>query len=142
MWRALFLALGLYLMIAGAECLAVDRVVWRGGAEPAPAAFPFGNTAPKKDVVPEPWIPWCLLSSGAVVCLYSFTIPKRIGAESSAAVSRCGRACLGRHYWFVGAYVRRFIFWRLSRLLDGLCFPALFPCFRRFPQSRIRVEPR
>ncbi len=30
MWRALFLGIGVYLMIAGAECLAVDRVIWRG----------------------------------------------------------------------------------------------------------------
>ena len=122
-------------MIAGAECLAVDRVVWRGGAEPAPAAFPFGNTAPKKDVVPEPWIPWCLLSSGAVVCLYSFTIPKRIGAKSSAAVSRCGRACLGRHYWFVGAYVRRFIFWRLSRFWMVSVFRPYSPVFGGFRKA-------
>ena len=80
MWRALFLGIGIYLMIAGAECLAVDRVVWRGGAEPAPAALSFGSPAPKlKDIAPEPWLPWCLLSTGAVTCLYSFTIPKRMG---------------------------------------------------------------
>lgn len=81
MWRALFLGIGIYMMIAGAECLAVDRVVWRGSAEPAAASNPFIKPAsPKpKDVIPEPWIPWCLLSSGAVVCLYSFTIPKRMG---------------------------------------------------------------
>ena len=28
---------------------------------------------------PAPWVPWSLLSTGAVVCLYSFTIPKRMG---------------------------------------------------------------
>lgn len=80
MWRALFLGIGIYMMIAGAQCLAVDRVVWRGGGEPAQSALSFGQSGAKpKEAVPEPWIPWCLLSSGAVVCLYSFTIPKRIG---------------------------------------------------------------
>ena len=78
MWRAMFLGLGIYLMVAGGECLTVERVVWRGSAEPAQSAMPFSKPA-KKEAVPEPWIPWCLLSTGAVVCLYSFTIPKRIG---------------------------------------------------------------
>ncbi len=80
MWRAFFLGIGVYLMIAGAECLAVERVVWRASADPAPSAVPFIKQAPKpKDASPEPWLPWCLLSTGAVVCLYSFTIPKRMG---------------------------------------------------------------
>jgi hypothetical protein len=80
MWRAFFLGIGVYLMIAGAECLAVERVVWRAAAAPAPAVVPFIQpAAPKpKDATPEPWLPWCLLSSGAVICLYSFTIPKRM----------------------------------------------------------------
>ena len=29
MWRSFFLAIGIYLIIAGSECLAVDRVYWR-----------------------------------------------------------------------------------------------------------------
>jgi len=80
MWRALFLGIGVYLMLAGAQCLTVDRVVWRGSPEPASSSMPFVKQPPKaNDVAPEPWIPWCLLSAGAVVCLYSFTIPKRMG---------------------------------------------------------------
>jgi hypothetical protein len=80
MWRAFFLGIGVYLMIAGAECLAVDRVVWRAAAEPPPAVMQLNPIAKKpKDAAPAPWLPWCLLSTGAVVCLYSFTIPKRMG---------------------------------------------------------------
>ncbi len=81
MWRALFLGVGVYLMIAGAECLAVDRVIWRTAPEPAPATMPFQKPPPQKprDFPPAPWVPWSLLSTGAVVCLYSFTIPKRMG---------------------------------------------------------------
>ena len=83
MWRAFFLGIGVYLMIAGAECLAVDRVFWRTTPEPAPTAIPFQKpAAPKpKDFPPAPWVPWSLLSTGAVVCLYSFTIPARMGGE-------------------------------------------------------------
>ncbi len=84
MWRAFFLGIGLYLIIAGAECLAVDRVIWRTTPEPAPTtvlAFPKPAAPKPKDFPPAPWVPWSLLSSGAVVCLYSFTIPQRLGGK-------------------------------------------------------------
>jgi hypothetical protein len=81
MWRAFFLGIGMYMMLAGAQCLAVDRVIWRAAAEPASTVIPLPKiTAPKgKEFPPAPWVPWSLLSTGAVVCLYSFTIPKRMG---------------------------------------------------------------
>ena len=84
MWRAFFLGIGFYLMIAGAECLAVDRVFWRTTPEPAPATMiPFAEAGcPEAEgFPPAPWVPWSLLSTGAVVCLYSFTIPKRMGGK-------------------------------------------------------------
>ena len=80
MWRAFFLGIGLYLMIAG-------RSAWRwtvssGGRRRTRA----GDDALSRNRLPEaerfppaPWVPWSLLSTGAVVCLYSFTIPKRMG---------------------------------------------------------------
>jgi hypothetical protein len=77
MWRSFFLAIGLYLIIAGTECLAVDRVYWRAQSDTAHSLAPA--KAGDKEYPPEPWVPWSLLSSGAVVCLYSFTIPKRLG---------------------------------------------------------------
>ena len=81
MLRAFFLGIGLYLMIAGAECLMVDRVIWRTSPEPASTANPFQKSAGQKakDFPPAPWVPWSLLSTGAVVCLYSCTIPARMG---------------------------------------------------------------
>ena len=39
---------------------------------------PNPRRAPQKQIVPPPWAPWSLLSSGAVMCLYSFTIPRRV----------------------------------------------------------------
>jgi hypothetical protein len=76
MWRSFFLAIGIFLIIAGAECLAVDRVYWRTPSTANPTGL---IRSAEKDYSPEPWVPWSLLSSGAVVCLYSFTIPKRLG---------------------------------------------------------------
>ena len=55
MWRAFFLAIGIYLCILGAECLVVDKFVMAAEkpvaeldpnlAPPAPATL-FGATAP------------------------------------------------------------------------------------------------
>ncbi len=84
MWRSMFLGAGIFLMILGAECLAVESVTLKIKGGPAPADGFLatldnkpGPSLPKK-FVPESWIPWSLLSTGAVVCLYSFTIPRRI----------------------------------------------------------------
>ena len=82
MWRAFFLAIGIFAMILGIECLGVDRVLLRIHDDPPVAIWPFDSqtqAGPNKQVVPAPWAPWSLLSAGAVVCLYSFTIPKRVG---------------------------------------------------------------
>ena len=85
MWRAFFLGIGVYLMIAGAECLAVDRVYLANDAGTlASHHAPFRSRPSRSQgFPPAPWVPWSLLSTGAVVCLYSFTIPKRMGGGSS-----------------------------------------------------------
>ena len=44
MWRAFFLGIGVYLMIAGAECLAVDRVYLAHGAGARAGGHPFPET--------------------------------------------------------------------------------------------------
>jgi hypothetical protein len=81
MWRALFLAMGFFLMILGAQCLGVESVRLKIHDEaPAPVS-PFDTEAKVGDlmlITPPPWAPWSLLSCGAVVCLYSFTIPRRV----------------------------------------------------------------
>ena len=84
MWRALFLAIGFFLILLGAQCLALEKVNLKmRDAPPAPMS-PF-DTAPKegapKQLTPPPWAPWSLLSSGAVMCLYSFTIPRKLAGN-------------------------------------------------------------
>jgi len=73
MWRAFFLAVGAYCCLLGVEALALDRAVLkpqiRGGEV----------VAEGREVVPPDWAPWSLLAGGAVVVLYSFTIPRRVG---------------------------------------------------------------
>ncbi len=90
MWRAIFLAVGVTLIIMGAELFFVDQVeilrLRRSQKNPTPiqslfqikpASFqgdPQSNTVVYK---PQDWIPWSLLAVGAIVLIYTFTIPRR-----------------------------------------------------------------
>lgn len=91
MWRALFLALGVSLVIIGAQCLVLERVVLASGSSEAAPAQQSGRLFRRvrstevekpqgKQIVPPDWAPWSLMGAGAVVMLYSFTIPRRVAA--------------------------------------------------------------
>jgi len=99
MWRAIFLALGVTACLIGAQCMVLDHVVLKAKAKSAEADPPpappvstphaapaqptqttFSADQPQGRVVEiKDWFPWTFLSFGAVVILYSFTIPKRMG---------------------------------------------------------------
>ncbi len=85
MVRSFFLAIGIFACILGAECLAIDKAVFRATAEPSQSAIQrtFGTVAPPRgrEIVPPPWAPWSLLAGGAVTILYSFTIPRRASKQ-------------------------------------------------------------
>jgi hypothetical protein len=66
MWRAFFLAIGLFTFILGFECLLIDR-----------ATFSDIESGAARDLIPPDWAPWSLMSAGAVVMLYSFTLPAK-----------------------------------------------------------------
>jgi len=81
MWRAFFLAIGVSLIILGVECLGVEKIQLKSREAPPPPSSPMEEApkvGPHKTISPPPWAPWSLMSTGAVVCLYSFTIPKRV----------------------------------------------------------------
>jgi hypothetical protein len=81
-WRSFFLAIGITMCIWGAECLVLEKAVL-AGQEKAPTAQELTNylTQPNKpsarEIKPPEWAPWSLMSTGAVVILYSFTLPRR-----------------------------------------------------------------
>jgi hypothetical protein len=82
MWRAFFLATGVYLVILGAEALAIEQAVLKA-REPAPPANTLLDVGkprlgPHKTITPPDWAPWSLMSTGMIVVLYSFSIPRRI----------------------------------------------------------------
>ncbi len=83
MWQSFFLAAGLYVVLLGAQCLGVSKVTLKlRDPAPPPVDGIFGDTEPKqgplKVIQPPGWAPWSLISIGAVLCLYSFTIPARV----------------------------------------------------------------
>ncbi len=83
MWRALFVAIGLTILIIGAECLCLDKATLAAPKTPPPAEIQsFGAVEPQapasRDIVPPDWAAWSLMSAGAVVVLYTFVIPGRL----------------------------------------------------------------
>lgn len=83
MWRSLFLAIGVYVALLGAQCLVVQRFVLTQQEVVIQANIGIlgeekTKITRKKEVVPPPWAPWSLMSTGAITCIYSFTIPARV----------------------------------------------------------------
>ena len=75
MWRALFLALGAYCCLLGVEALALDSAVLK------PQMKAGQKVADGRVLTPPDWAPWSLMGAGAVVALYSFTSPRRVGGS-------------------------------------------------------------
>lgn len=80
MWRSLFIALGVFLCLLGAEFLACEHLVLRQNvpeSQPVASTNQFisyatpGPQVKKKIYVPKDWMPWTLLASGATVLMYS-----------------------------------------------------------------------
>jgi hypothetical protein len=66
----MFLALGAYCCLLGLECMAVDSAVLKPEI--------VKDTSIRREIIPPEWAPWSLVAGGAVVALYSFTIPQRV----------------------------------------------------------------
>ena len=88
MWRAFFLSAGIFLILLGAQCLGIQKFVLKARQpviEQAQQAFLMTpqqtEVGPNRELVPPPWAPWSLMSTGAVVCLYSFSIPARLNSH-------------------------------------------------------------
>jgi len=85
MWRAMFLALGIYCCLLGVKAIAIEKAVLRPNvAASVEQNSTFGiervGTTGRVEVRPPEWAPWSLLSVGVVVILYSFSIPNRVRA--------------------------------------------------------------
>ena len=85
MWRTFFLSVGIALAIFGGEFLVVEKATWTKEAEKSEVQqvagylVDEGKDDKKKDnndFKPEPWVPWAMLSSGAIIILYCASVPK------------------------------------------------------------------
>jgi hypothetical protein len=70
MWRSFFLAVGAYCCLLGVQAMAVEKAVLKPDTRLAQSGH--------SEIAPPDWAPWSLLGTGAVVLLYSFTIPQRV----------------------------------------------------------------
>ena len=78
MLRAFFLAIGLTAFIRGLECLVIDKAVLQPSRDNSASAVAQQIAPAVREVTPPEWAPWSLLSGGAVVILYSFTLPAKM----------------------------------------------------------------
>ena len=87
MWRTLFIAFGVMFMIFGIECLMIDSATLYAGRESTMLDFfdPTGRPAQStRDWQPKEWLPWAILSFGAVVVVYSWILPNRFRSTGTA----------------------------------------------------------
>ncbi len=99
MWRSLFLALGITAILSGAQLFFVEQLEIKRirGAKPTAVnnnnnfngyqSSPFQQASYATPQVaatpatflykPKDWMPWSLLAVGAIVMIYTFTIPRR-----------------------------------------------------------------
>ncbi len=78
MLRAFFLAMGICCLVLGLECLVVEKAELSGGATASASNFARQAVPSYREIEPPEWAPWSLMSVGAVVILYTFTIPKKM----------------------------------------------------------------
>jgi len=83
MWRALFLAIGISLIILGVECLAVGKVTFKAYGKPEKVVqktlqAPPPGPARRREFVVGDHAPWSLMGLGAVVIIYAFDLPRRL----------------------------------------------------------------
>jgi hypothetical protein len=73
MMRSFILAIGITLIIFGAECLVLDKVVLADSGRRSRSAteIEYDLSSPKRVFVPPEWSPWALLAAGSVIVLYN-----------------------------------------------------------------------
>lgn len=73
MMRALFLGLGLFVLVLGLECMAIDQATVTNPQQDTAAAAGSSTVT----FTPADWVPWTLVSAGLVTILYSYTLPQK-----------------------------------------------------------------
>jgi hypothetical protein len=85
MWRSLFLAVGVYLVLLGFQCLGIQKFILKADNPPASEPWgidPRGLMTTRREMAPQPWVPYSLMATGTIVGLYCYSIPKRLSAPA------------------------------------------------------------
>lgn len=88
MWRTFFLSVGIALAIFGGEFLILEKATWAKAADKSDVQQVAGylvadkgeedeEKESSKAFKPQPWVPWAMLSVGAIVILYCVSLPKQ-----------------------------------------------------------------
>ena len=80
MWRAFFVALGIMSIIVGFESLAIDSANIYSSRGSTAREFLNPSTISDQTTFtwqPKEWFPWVVLSVGALIVIYAFTLPQR-----------------------------------------------------------------
>ena len=75
MWRSFFLALGISGCLLGVQCMMIEKAIL---AQRRILTDPASPLAEVREISPPEWAPWSLVSAGAVVMLYTITVPKKL----------------------------------------------------------------
>jgi hypothetical protein len=82
MWRALFLAVGVYCCLVGVKSVVIEKAILRenvGTRLQDNSLLGIQRLASGQvEVAPPDWLPWSVMAFGVVVILYTFALPKRI----------------------------------------------------------------
>jgi hypothetical protein len=89
MWKSFFLAVGIFLIILGAETLIVDKFVMSDGnrvsravagsgiQDNGPRFLNAGYGKLKREITTKDWMPWSLLAAGAITVMYTCSLHNR-----------------------------------------------------------------
>ncbi len=86
MWRAIFIAVGIMAIVLGFECLVIDSADIYAAGETKASSFWNPSQTPSvhtREVRPQEWFPYAVLSAGMITILYAFTLPKRFGGPAA-----------------------------------------------------------
>jgi hypothetical protein len=81
MWRSMFLAIGVYMVLLGVQCLGVQKFVLKETqtvVEPVGVLGEMKAVTSHREYSPQPWVPYSLMTTGVVVCIYTYTLPRLV----------------------------------------------------------------
>ena len=81
-WKAVFMAVGISMIVVGVESLLIDKAVLAARGEKTQTYW--GTTTqeiPQKEVVPAEWFPWSMMSGGVVVIIYACSFTRIVGGD-------------------------------------------------------------